>query len=68
MNKQTLDRLSQNPHYKLNKKQQEEAGKLDRKPMAAFGDFNRNENKFETHPTNPVRINEHSKKPRTKTK
>lgn len=38
MNKETLDRLKNNPHYKLSSKQKEEAKSIERKPMKKFGD------------------------------
>lgn len=53
MNKSTLDRLAQNPHYKLSEKQQAEQQKVNRPPMASFGGFDRNTNEFQTHPNEP---------------
>lgn len=37
MNRETLERLARNPHYKLSAKQKEELAKIDRKPMVEFG-------------------------------
>jgi len=37
MNRDTLERLARNPHYKLSAKQKEELAKIDRKPMVEFG-------------------------------
>lgn len=62
MNKNTFDRLSQNPHYKMSDKQKEEAAAETRQPMAAFGDFETHPTDLNRHPTEPVRINAGSKK------
>ena len=37
MNEQTLRKLKNNPHYKMNSKQLEELNRIDKKPMIKFG-------------------------------
>lgn len=56
MNKSTLDRLKNNPHYKLSKKQQEEIEEAEREPMVEFGYPNINSTEFDKHPTKVVKV------------
>lgn len=54
MNRATLLRLKNNPHYKLSAAQQRQLDELERKPMVEFGVPPVNKNGFEKH---EVRIN-----------
>lgn len=55
MNIQTLQKLKDNPHYKLSPKQKAELEKSKRKPMVEFGGVKRHDNKLPIHPTSPKR-------------
>ena len=51
MNIQTLKKLAQNPHYKLNDKQKAELAQATRKPMVTFGVINKHDNTKKIHST-----------------
>lgn len=52
MNKQTLERLAKNPHYKPGSKQVIEPEDK-KEPMAQFGNFEQHSTDFERHQTEP---------------
>ncbi len=56
MDKQTLLKLKNNPHYKLTDKQKALLASFDRKPMVEFGTVKKNSNKFDKHDTETKKV------------
>lgn len=49
MDRQTLERLANNPHYKMSKKQLEEYNRLVKQPMVTIGQIKTHSNKIGKH-------------------
>jgi len=62
MDKKILEKLSQNPHYKMTKEQKAEYEYYNRKPMIQFGTPDINTNQFAKHETSMVKIKYENKK------
>lgn len=62
MDKETLEKLSKNPFYKMNKDQLIKYQEYKRKPMISFGVPSIEKNQFAKHETNVVKIKYENKK------
>jgi len=62
MNKATVDRLKNNPHYKFSAQQRAELEKEDKPEMVEFGAVPLHNQNVPVHPTGPARVQRSSKK------
>lgn len=49
MNREMLERLKKNPHYKLTPEQEAEYEKMTKSPMVTFGKVPKHNNSFDKH-------------------
>lgn len=62
MNKSTLEKLKQNPHYKMSEKQRKKMEEEEREPMIEFGEANIHNHNIPIHQTQKSPLKRRSRK------